>query len=328
MTPGGLLRVRHRDGERLRARDLDADAAYETLMLARHVRALHATWGIALGFEVSLFPSGQALLVGPGLAYDCTGQAIVSSRAVTVPLPAAAGTRWFDLVARRAASLEGPGRCGAPAADDPSIGEERPDFRLVNAGGPVGPKGEPPPPGKGIRPGLDVPLARVKVPLAAGDLPDLSPRRYAQPLARPHVAAGFVAGGNLGISGMPLEWMATIDTTSGGFSAEPPAYFAALAADPTGPDSSFAPLLQPTPLAQRRRLLGPFVSIQAPTRTGFTLRVRLAALTLNELNALPVGWRTFVSALPVGVSWVGVESNSGRDGAGDPAWFPKGGGFA
>jgi hypothetical protein len=82
-----LFDQRHRDGEELAARDLAADVANEDARRALHVRAVHGTWGVALGFDVQPDDATHALAVGPGFGYDCRGRAIVSPQQVLVPIP-------------------------------------------------------------------------------------------------------------------------------------------------------------------------------------------------------------------------------------------------
>src|SRR4051812_45520638 len=158
----GLQRVLHKDGERLRACDLNADLAHESWMLARHVRALHDTWGVALGFAVSVAPSGTALWLSPGLAYDCLGRSVVSPQPILVPLPVGVvGPQWFDLVIRLAGPADRLAHCAPPEPDGISPHVERPEIRLLAAGAPVGASGDPPPLAAAVRLGLDIPLARV-----------------------------------------------------------------------------------------------------------------------------------------------------------------------
>src|SRR4051812_4682246 len=62
---------------------VDADAARRAL----HVRAVHGTWGVALGFELALADGGQAVAVGPGFGYDCRGREIASAELLQTRLP-------------------------------------------------------------------------------------------------------------------------------------------------------------------------------------------------------------------------------------------------
>jgi hypothetical protein len=86
MTPR-LLEFRHREGELLKARDLNAELAADAFRWALHLRAVHRTWGVALGFAVESLDSQGAVAVGPGLGYDCRGMEILSARPLLIPQP-------------------------------------------------------------------------------------------------------------------------------------------------------------------------------------------------------------------------------------------------
>jgi hypothetical protein len=86
----GLLRVRWWPGALLSGADLEAYAASAARLQALHVRGAHATWGIALGFEVQ--PGGAGIFkVGAGLAYDRCGRTLVSADTAALHAPAADG---------------------------------------------------------------------------------------------------------------------------------------------------------------------------------------------------------------------------------------------
>jgi len=100
-----LDRVVFATGDRLLARELaDADAREATLH-AIHVRAVHRTWGVALGFSVAASADHRAVLVGPGLAYDPCGRALVLAQPARAPLPPGAADGDYRLAA--SASLAG-----------------------------------------------------------------------------------------------------------------------------------------------------------------------------------------------------------------------------
>ncbi len=82
-----LVELRHEDGELLRARDLEAEVTGEADRRALHVRAVHGTWGVALGFALDPADNGLAVTVGPGFGYDCRGREVASANSVLVPLP-------------------------------------------------------------------------------------------------------------------------------------------------------------------------------------------------------------------------------------------------
>ncbi len=84
-------RVAFAHGDRLRARDLEHARAREAALHALHARAVHRAWGVALGLAVVASADRRAVLVGPGLAYDRCGRAILLTDAVRIALPAADG---------------------------------------------------------------------------------------------------------------------------------------------------------------------------------------------------------------------------------------------
>jgi hypothetical protein len=85
-----LVELRHAEGQLLRAPDLEAAAAGEAARRALHVRAVHDTWGVALGFALEPEDSERAVAVGPGFGYDCRGREIASAERLLVPLPSRA----------------------------------------------------------------------------------------------------------------------------------------------------------------------------------------------------------------------------------------------
>jgi hypothetical protein len=72
----------------LLARDLNAALAADAQRRALHIRAMHRTWGVALGFQFEPVQDAREGTVGPGFGYDCRGRAIVSAEPTTVPAPA------------------------------------------------------------------------------------------------------------------------------------------------------------------------------------------------------------------------------------------------
>lgn len=80
-------RVRFKQRRLLAAADLRDDVAFEIRRGELHVRAAHGAWGIALGFSLAVDGPGAGVFVGPGLAYDRCGRALVASGMVHVPAP-------------------------------------------------------------------------------------------------------------------------------------------------------------------------------------------------------------------------------------------------
>lgn len=79
--------LRQRDGELLRAADLSAGLSVEAWRWAAHLRLVHRTWGVALGFELEALSDEPAVAIGPGLGYDCHGTEIMSPARVVLALP-------------------------------------------------------------------------------------------------------------------------------------------------------------------------------------------------------------------------------------------------
>jgi hypothetical protein len=293
----GHERIRFPSGAPLAARDLDAWMAYNARLRRLHLRGLHDTWGVALGYEVWPNTYGTAVLVGPGLAYDCHGRELVSGRTVTLlppdPPRGSAYDWWVDLLLAYKAPLG--------ARDDvcPGGAEERPVFRWSFAA-PVRPLAPKPSLAEDVRRGEELPLARFL--LAQGRLAgaaDLGLRPAVQRLANPRLGSGHVERGALPIAGPPAAWSVRVDTRAAQFTRTP-FYQVTLDRHPLAQDSAFAAVVAQAMLAS---LHGPFLSLEQASTTGFTLRVRIATN-----GALPAALQKRVSAtLPVGLDWVGVE---------------------
>lgn len=298
-------RVGFLDGQLLIAADLRDDVAHESAMRGLHVRGVHQTWGVALGLDVYPSSAGDKLLVGPGAAYDCYGRLILSPSSVSMELPRVPAAGWHDLVIRYRDPRE---LASCPSGENPI---EEPTWRwaLVATLTAEGQRAEVSSP---VRLGEEIPLARVQV--AAGKLvrnPDLTVRRTAQGLVRPHIGAGRQAKGSTTIEGSLWAWSVSVDTSAAGFTRSP-LYFASLADHPLGESSGFVDLLPKEPGQLLREVVGPFVSIRQTTRTGFILDVR----SVWSPGASPIGLRlagaqTLALALPVAVNWVGIESAGG-----------------
>ena len=191
--------------------------------------------------------------------------------------------------------------------------EEHPVWRWYYAGEAANPFAPPVEVADTIRLGEEIPLARFRL-LANGPVsePDLTLRRNAQGLVRPHIASGRLEQGSMGISGSFWRWTATIDT-AGGFNTATPSYFVCLADHPLSPTAGFGALLnadQRQSLLQRA--LGPFVSVQNPTWTSLTLDVRMALPNMPEFQQAPSAtMRSIGLTLPVAVNWLGLEPVGG-----------------
>ena len=319
----GTQRIRYFDGQLLTARDLQDDVAYEARMRGLHVRALHNTWGVALGFEVTV-QNSSVVKVSPGIAYDCRGREIFSARNLLVgPPPRPLGSQvnaWlFDLVLRYDEGSERGRTDSVICTDGVNPGEERPLWRWRFAGDAVGFTPTSNAPAEPLRLGEEIPLARFVIQPDEPRIgpPDFTERRSAQGLVRPHIADGQVQQPLLPHpDGNELSFTLTVNTSAGGFN-QTPFYFARIT----------IPLL--LDLAQQggqnaellRRLLGPFVTIRTASRQSFILDIRFALsfprdrVTLSRETPVrfaflqrATGGENGLSAI---VNWVGLEPTGG-----------------
>ena len=318
-------RIRYFQGQKLSARDLRDTIAYETRLHGMHLRGLHDTWGVALGFELSVNTDRDMVLIGPGVAYDCHGRAIISSRVVQAEMPplpkSASGNRdqsWvLDLVIAYGDDPPPLAQFSCPG-DGPSPTEEIPAWRWVFAGTVAEATPEL---AEEVRLGEEVPLARFVIRKESGfSDPDFSHRRSAQGLVRPHVGGGQHKG-SFQFSQSQLAFTIPVDTSAAGFTTIPH-YFATLEAHPflRGIDEN-----DPEQVQILRYIQGPFLSIRNPLTTSFDLDVRFAFTPGTDVEikrlqgALPSG-NAFLSLassesapapVPVTVNWHGVEDVGG-----------------
>jgi hypothetical protein len=274
------LRLQHYQGERLRAADLRDDNDELTTFRALHIRTLHDAWGIALGLDVYLV-AGTTFSVNPGLAYDRLGRELLLPAAQSTPaLDADAGDGIYDLVLTLAASGQ-------------------PQIRWQ--------------PETTTHLGVDVPLLAVQIADGALASVDFSIRRYAQPLARPHIGYGLTAveqrwklwskaGGE-----RKVGFGVRVDTTSAGFVGTP-LYVASL-------QLSGNALFVGQPNAGQVQMYL-FTSIANATSSGFTFRVVVGGEppVPSESHQSPPDvhgiYQRFVGGnFPFRVAWMGVEPN-------------------
>jgi hypothetical protein len=282
------LRLRNDTGQRLSARDLQDEVDGQNWRRAVHVAALHDTWGIALGFEVT-FGEGEAI-IGPGLAYDCFGREIILSHDRNVPGPTAPpdnaeGTDPVVLVVRYDTNLDAR-RAQAdafPCTDTGGRpGREEPLFRWSARGG--------------VRLGLEVPLLAAR--MTAKGLTDLDRRvrRYTRALVRPHIAAGSTEATQAWEVWEDQEREARfgvqtfVDTADAGFVGRP-YYLATVRAAP----NTFAAIAQ--------HYL--FTAIVNPEAGGFTFRVGQGRRVDTDFTP------PAIKPASLRVDWIGVEPASG-----------------
>jgi hypothetical protein len=266
-------RITYREGQLLASRDLQDDERMNRRLRQLHTRYLHETWGIALGFTVRGQINEDAIHVGTGLALDSSGREILLNQELSLPLPNTPLLTRLMLV--------------ATFEPDDAFGGMR-DLRAICFTGGLDPRLEKPAfawrTQDTLRPGSDVPLAAVSV--VAGALianVDLSVRRYADRMARPHLGFGSF---DFHPQRSGLYSKVTIDTTDGGFSGVPQ-YFARL------------DLLDPSQKGNfPTALVATFGFVDAPAPASFRYN-----FPFPPLDVLP--------ELKLRLTWLGVETVSG-----------------
>lgn len=268
-------RITYREGQMLAARDLQDDFVTNQRLRRMHTRFLHNTWGIALGFTVNAEAGSDSVYIGPGYAIDQSAAEVLLAQNVALPVPKTDIPAVFMLVA-------------GVKPDD--LYREIPDTSMLCAGAELNPRREQPlfnwrTPDT-LTVGLDIPLAAVRVQngalLAA---PDLSVRRYAARMSRPHIATG-VAEFSLDRS---LVAGIQVDTSDAGF-AGATQYFARLDAVGGGALEAFL------------QFLANSAYIESATPKNFKYVVPgLAALFFNRE----------VVKFSFTITWIGVEEVGG-----------------
>jgi hypothetical protein len=286
----GVQRVEYWKGQLLASRDLRDDSGFESSMRAIHFRALHDTWGVALGLVLGLDTTTNRVTVGAGFAYDCRGLAIILSSEATIgaphplPLPSTCAL-LYDLVCSYAPTDDPPNPPpdGVTCAGTGPV--ERPRFRWALAGDvdqtaavPIA---------EDVRLGEEIPLGRFLLgPDGTLSDPDPSVRRNARPLLRPHFGCSAVKPKAESWSlGSPGGRSVLVDTTEGGFSSTP-LYFVVLTSNPW---------------ANAPGDVGPFVSVAEPKPDSF----RLWLLFGDPGSAEPL------DPTDIALFWMGVEPVSG-----------------
>lgn len=187
-------RVTYRNGQRLDARDLRDDDLGDARFRQLHLRHLHDTWGIALGFEVmqlndrreKVETDGTAVLVGPGYAVDELGRDLLLPEPIQPPLPKLDGRVVLTAGYREDSEFRSLSDLSMLCFDDGlNPRHERAGFAWRRP--------------EEVRFGPEVPLVQLTIAngVIAGPL-DSRVRRYAQPFLRPHIGVGVTEEGQSG----------------------------------------------------------------------------------------------------------------------------------
>ena len=288
-------RVTYRDGQLLAAQDLRDDHRHALRRHALHTRYLHETWGIALGFELTVEDDKRTLAIGPGHAIDALGRDILLARGGKVAVPHVADhPERFVLTLRHREDAAFRDRreldlvCLSSGLD---LRNERPVFSWYRPGE--------------VRFGIEVPLASVVVDdglICHG--PDLRVRRTTRPLVRPHIGSGETEAGRTGwqyniedTASPDFGLFVTVDTSAAGFT-HAPLYFAQVIGDFSAPPrgrnlAEFGP--------HAALSLGSQVYIAQSSQAGFTLRIT-PHTAVDAEEAERRRWQ---------VAWIGMEPMAG-----------------
>jgi len=82
-----LQRIQYWQGQMLRSRDFRDNEAVEAQRRWWHNRAEHAAFGISRGLDATADNTVTAVLVQPGVAYDCFGRELILENAQNIPVP-------------------------------------------------------------------------------------------------------------------------------------------------------------------------------------------------------------------------------------------------
>lgn len=227
-----IERFQYWEGQRLRSRDFRDQIGVEAQLRWWHNRALHNTFGVRYGFQITEVTVGgipSELKIGCGLAYDCFGRELVLQTEEIVVIPTSNGTtpKPVLLVLSHKDSAAFPRKQDLlSACPTGSVLLEKPRFTWT--------------PTVEYRPEHGVPIARVKYE-GASRTPVLDPHFRVPPsraLSRPRVASGATIPGETpwelwteavrttrGLDSVNLGMQVDIDTSAIGFN-ETPLYFA------------------------------------------------------------------------------------------------------
>ena len=221
-----LERLQYWQGQMLRSRDFRDNEAVEAQRRWWHNRAEHAAFGISRGLETSKVDTAvTAVLVQPGLAYDCFGRELIleTSQTVLVPSQSASNVRSLVLLIRYVSPKDGePSTATAEVCWTDSRLNRFDSVEFFWK------------PKETVRTEDGVPIAQVFYTATERKINPEFFRRPTQADARPTVATGTTLRGKtpwqadtLGrISpGQIIEVRTRVDTSAGGFTSVP-CYFA------------------------------------------------------------------------------------------------------
>jgi hypothetical protein len=293
-------RIQFDDDQLLAAQDLQDDRCHADWLRRLHLRVLHDTWGIALGFNV--FVRATHLFVTPGLAYDGWGREIVLIDTLEIPIPQGIGTERLVLSVQYPETLDiGQPSCNTSVpCDGQNPAQERPTFKWQSP--------------MQLRLGVEIPLVLIRLNNNQLDL-DFSTRRYAQTLQRPHIGwdtTHFKIANEQelvpylwklpGIDN-PIGFQFQIDTAAAGF-VHTPLYFANLKVTINIPEADLL-------------LNARFKSIDNPATDHFNFRILfLPNSTFGAARGavrLMTTARQDSEALQISISWIGIEPVTGGE---------------
>jgi hypothetical protein len=292
-----IERLRYWEGQTLRSRDFEDQAALDAQMRWWHNRALHRAFGASTGLEVSPLNDAANQLVGlgvsEGIAHDCFGRELVLCPGRGIRLPEGASSDLFLMLRRKQAR-------SLPSAQRPECalslgGRTRHETELVWKC-----------PGQcDVTDGI--PLARVSFDDRRWQLDRAFHQPVAHALARPRVANGMTVPGKtvweeFGSAGKISRGLQTsVDTTAAGFT-QAPIYFAWLVAAPGRTRQTRSAL----------GLLALPTDIVEPTSAGFTFRVLISRsiVAAADTDAVEEAGRSFTllaRKLAVRICWIGCQ---------------------
>jgi hypothetical protein len=289
-----LQRIRYGDEQLLRAGDLNGDDSYKAAMRRLHVRGLHGTWGVALGFPLSLSADRRQVVIGPGLAYDALGRELLLPEALALGAPLPPAGSGVQVACDLALSLREPakGRCRrtTDCGDRSPRGGVSVRWVVQDDGSPSGFRA------RDLRLGIEVPLGRFTLdpPSMTLDGPEPGFRQCVRPMRRPRIAAGTVRLADTVRPGT-LDVVTEVSTGDARFRATPQ-YFVFPA--------------QPAAVFGEAGVAGPLLAVSRATRSQLLVHatfvptgVMITAERIRRIEAL------LQKGFPV--RWVGVEPCEG-----------------